>query len=549
MKKVITLLLTLIGFFSANYGQTLQPEQIKEINVYIDNQIKEGAPGLAAGVILNGKIVYERYEGLASLQHQVPVNQGTRFNIASVAKQFTALCVLDLILAGKLSLEEDIRQYLPGFFPDIKEPILIRHLLNHSSGIRDFYDLLSIQQDPWWRKEGYDNDDAIALLKKQEDLNFSPGTDYLYSNSNYTLLTRIVAQVSGRPFHEYARDLFSRLGMPDTQYLRNYMHVIPNQAYPYSDWGNGIWQQYPMMTNLYGDGFLFTTLKDQLTFELAIQQAAAPSDPLLTISQEPIEKAEIQTYGYGLELEDRMGYPSVHHSGSTGSYHAQTVRYPEERLSIVVMSNNGTIWSGFIADKIASVLLPTKTVAENKDDGLEESKYSTEMKEVELEGEYLSTEDVIIRILQSDDGLLWKQDNNNPIALKKEAGSIYHFEQNPDVRIGFLADQFTVFYPGSEPRVHEKIPAFYPTRDYLQELVGQYYSKELDLTLEISLDEAGQLLLRNDRRKRLLPLEIIQRDRFLLNDYIILSDREASGHVVGLFLSINRVKGVRFRKR
>jgi hypothetical protein len=337
--------------------------------------------------------------------------------------------------------------------------------------------------------------------------------------------------------------------MPDTQYLRNYMHVIPNQAYPYSDWGDGIWQQYPMMTNLYGDGFLFTTLKDQLAFELAIQQAAAPSDPLLTISQEPIEKAEIQTYGYGLELADRMGYPSVHHSGSTGSYHAQTVRYPEERLSIVVMSNNGNLWSGFIADKIASVLLPTKTVAENKDDGLEESKYSTEMKEVELEGEYLSTEDVIIRILQSDDGLLWKQDNNNPIALKKEAGSIYHFEQNPDVRIGFLADQFTVFYPGSEPRVHEKIPAFYPTRDYLQELVGQYYSKELDLTLEISLDEAGQLLLRNDRRKRLLPLEIIQRDRFLLNDYIILSDREASGHVVGLFLSINRVKGVRFRKR
>lgn len=546
MKKVLILFLLFLGTTTTSFSQALTSDQKAEIDEYLNKQIKEGAPGLAAGVILNGEVIYEKYAGLASLQHQVPVNEQTRFNIASVAKQFTALCVLKLVLDQQLSLDDDIRQYLPEFYPGIQDSIKIRHLLNHSSGIRDFYDLLSVQRDAWWRKEGFDNKDAIDYLKNQQDLNFRPGSDYMYSNSNYTLLTRIVAEVSGQTFHEFAKELFTELGMPNTQYLKNYMHVIPNQAIPYSDWGNGIWQQYPMMTNLYGDGFLFTTLKDQLAFEMAVQQA---NKPLLTISQQPIKNAEIQTYGFGLELEDRLGYPAVHHSGSTGSYHAQTVRYPSEKLSVVVMSNNGNIWSGFMADKIASVLLPEEGAAQSKDDGLTASDYSASLEESTLLGEYISPDGGLIRIIQSEGQLLWRQANNNPITLEKEAGSIYHFERNPKVRIGFLSGQFTVYYPGSEPRIHQKLAAFSPTKNYLNGLTGTYISEELDLTFEVDLDESGQLVLDNKKGRGPKPLEIIQKDQLLLNDYIIRPQRNAVDKVESFLLTYNRIKNVKFERR
>ena len=132
------------------------------------------------GIVKDGKIIYQKTKGLLSLQHQVKATKTSVSNIASTAKQFTALMILQLSIEEKLSLEDDIRKYLPTFYPNVKEKIKIRHLLNHTSGIRDFYDLMSIQQNPWWRKEGLDNKDALELLEKQQDLAFKPGSRYIY---------------------------------------------------------------------------------------------------------------------------------------------------------------------------------------------------------------------------------------------------------------------------------------------------------------------------------------------------------------------------------
>ena len=291
MKKIITLITLFITTFLV-----AQNSEIKKIDSIVNSKIGENDPSLFVGIVKDGKIIYEKYRGLANLQHQVKADEKTRSNIASTAKQFTALMILQLSLEGKLKLEEDIRKYLPTFYPNVKEEIKIRHLLNHTSGIRDFYDLMSIQQNPWWRNEGFDNDDAIELLEKQEDLAFKPGSRYMYSNSGYTLLTKIIAEVSGKKFHEYSNQFFKELGMLNTTFLEDYMYVIPNQAQPYSDWGDGVWQQYPMITSLYGDGFLFTTLKDQLIFEQAIQNARHNHNVLLIKSQQAIPNSEINLW-------------------------------------------------------------------------------------------------------------------------------------------------------------------------------------------------------------------------------------------------------------
>lgn len=550
LKSSIFIFLLVLFTLQGAFSQTISEQQQKEIQAYLKNQVSGQVPGLAAGVVRNGEVVFEAYHGYASLQHYVKVSDSTRFNIASVAKQFTALCVLNLALEKKLSLDDDVRDYVPELFPGLEEELKIKYLLNHSSGIRDFYDLMSLQQNPWWRAEGLDNDDAMDLLKKQRELNFTPNSAHLYSNSNYTILTRVVEKVSGQSFHQYSEELFQKLGMSETYFLKNYMHVIPNQALPYSDWGNGIWQEYPMITNLYGDGFLFTTLKDQLHYEELLQNATG-TDQLLIQSQQPIPGTKIQTYGFGLEFNDQNGFPSVNHSGSTGSYHARTLRFPAEKLSIVVMSNNGNLWSGFIASKIASILLPEKPVSEPSDYFPDTE--NTHISQGELVGEYLSPEGAIIRIQEDESGkLFWKQDNNNPQELVKIHVSLYEWKANEKLKMHFtrkdgMIESFTVYYPGSPERVHKKLPAFAFTDRYLDQFAGKYYSEELEFGFEVEVNN-GQLTFRRENSEKLLTLENIQRDQFLLSDYIITVRRNPEENVTALLVTTNRIKDVRFKK-
>ena len=536
-----------LSFFQNTSAQSLTESEINKINQYIVERIGKDDPGIAYGIVRNGKIELEEYHGLANLQHQIPVTEQTKFNIASVSKQFTALMVLDLALKGTLNLDDDIRKFIPDIYPDIKAPIRVRHVLNHSSGIRDYPDLLSLQRKPWWRQVGYDNDDALELLLSQKELNFAPGSAYVYSNSNYTLLTHIIEKASATPFHEYARTFFDRMGMTHSQFNKSYMGVIPYVSLPYSDWGNGIWQQYPQLTNLYGDGFLFTTLKDLLTYEMAIQKAKEPNNQLLYLSQKPIEDAEISSYGFGLELGSRNGIPAVHHSGLTGSFHAQVVRYPEQNLSIVIMSNNSRIWSGNIADEITSIVMPDQSQL-SANPTFDSSQYAEPLPSESMVGDYLSEQGFIVRIEQKNDTLLWISRNRNPLPLVPESGSVYFNAYYPSQKTAFRDNQIFLYSPDEEPRIHNKLPSFSPDINYKKQLTGRYYNEELDITLQLSLDEKGALTLFNNLQDRSYSGEVIQKDFLQISDYSIKVHRDDQQAVESLLLSYARLRNIRFNK-
>ncbi|MBV7268716.1 serine hydrolase domain-containing protein [Winogradskyella luteola] len=540
MKKLISLF---VFFISVSL---VAQKQVKQIDSIVNSKLSDTDPGLFVGVVKDGKIIYENYKGLASLQHSTKVNEESRSNIASTAKQFTALMVLDLALKEKLSLEDDIRKYLPKLYPNVKEKIKVRHLLNHTSGVRDFYDLMSIQQEPWWRREGLDNNDAIELLEKQEDLAFKPGSRYMYSNSGYTLLTSIIEVASGEKFHDYSEKFFKNLGMDNTTFLKNYMAVITNQALPYSDWGDGVWQQYPMITNLYGDGFLFTTLKDQLIFEQAVQNAKFNNNRLLIESQQPIPNSEITTYGFGLELGDRLNFRSVHHSGGTGSYHSQTIRFPEEKLSVFVMSNNSRIWSGGIADEIAKLFLPKKeaVIAYNK--RLKE--VSNDIATPEILGQYLSPGNYLIRIEEKAKKITWRNGNNNPIELKKEEQNLYSISYDSKIKIGFYKNELILFYPSGKLRVYSKIPKQDVTLADLESYVGQYYSRELDVEFSINY-KSEKLSISLHGWDEAQDLEVLNRNELLVFDYILKIERDQFNRVTGILLTTNRVLNNKFIKK
>ena len=541
MKKYFSL----IGLFVSvcAFGQD---NNLQTIDSIINSKLAENDPGLFVGIVYDGNIIYEKYRGMANLQHSVEADQNTRSNIASTAKQFTALMILQMALDKKLSLEDDIRKYMPDLYPDVSSNIKIRHLINHTSGIRDVYDLMSIQQKPWWRRVGLDNDDVIELLEKQEDLGFEPGSRYMYSNSGYILLTKIIEIASGEDFHDYSNSFFKSLKMDNTGFLENYMYVIPHQALPYSDWGDGVWQEYPMVTNLFGDGFLFTTLKDQLIFEQAIQNATKTNNELLIKSQKMVPNSEITRYGFGLELENRLGRKSIHHSGSTGSYHAQTVRFPNENLSVFVMSNNSRLWSGTIADEIARVLLPKKEAKISYDERIES--LSNHSKTSDLVGQYLSPSEYLIRIESDDEKLFWRNANNNPIELNKEKSNLYSFAYNPKLKVGFFNEEFVLFYPSGKANTYTKIPNEEATTADLESFVGDYYSSELDVNFSLELNNSKLVFSFEDWKKK-REVEVLNKNELLIYDYILKVERDPFDRVTNILLTTNRVLNNKFTKK
>ena len=249
------------------------------------------------GIVKNGEVIYEKYRGFSNLQHQIPFSNKTRSNIASTAKQFTAMMVLDLALKEKLNLDDNIRNYFPNLYKTVADKIRIRHLINHSSGIHEYVDLLGEEGKVWWKHVGLDNNDIMKLLEKQNNLEFRPGTKYNYSNSNYIVLAKIIEKVTGEKFTNYSKNFFNKLNMSETSFVERYMSVIPNRASPYSDWGKGEWWETPMVTKTSGEGFLYTTLRDQLTFEKEIQNS---NNALFVKSQKPIPESKIETYCFGL---------------------------------------------------------------------------------------------------------------------------------------------------------------------------------------------------------------------------------------------------------
>ena len=318
--------------------------------------VPEGGPGGAVGVVYRGEVIYEDYAGLADLDTRRPIGRTTRFNVASNAKQFTALCVLRLVEAGRIQLDDEVREYLPELLPDISDSLLIRHLLTHTSGLRDVYNLWSLRGITWWSAT-LTNADALALLLRQTELNFPPGSDYLYSNSNYLLLAEIVGRVSGVPFAEYADRLFSDLGMHNTSFAADHTQDIPDLARPYFNFDT--WQTYEQLTDLHGDGALFATLPDLLRYERLLSRPDSLPRQLaqVVISSQGLPWPNPGTYGYGVEHGDYRGQPVRYHNGSTGAWKATVLRFPEFDLSVTVVNNSGKFTTYDLARDVADVLL------------------------------------------------------------------------------------------------------------------------------------------------------------------------------------------------
>lgn len=319
------------------------------------------SPGAAVAVVKDGAVVLARGYGMADLEHGVPITLRTRFDVASVGKQLTAFAVLRLAEQGKLDLDDDYRKHLPEM-PDFGSTITIRHLIHHTSGLRDYFALLNLMGvRP--EEDSIRQDDVLRILARQKELNFEPGSEYLYSNSGYVLLATIVERVSGQSFHDWLyENIFDSLGMHATELGDDYRRLIPDRAESYARAGDSF---VNARTNYaaYGPGLTYTHVEDLARWlaNLGDPKVGDASTIETMLTAKPLNSGEPNSYAFGLVLGEHRGHRIADHSGSWAGYRTFLLWVPDEKLGIVVLSNLAGFDAAGSARAVADVALGEPT--------------------------------------------------------------------------------------------------------------------------------------------------------------------------------------------
>lgn len=500
------------------------------------------SPGCTVGVTRHGETVFEKAYGMADLEHGVPNRVGSIIEGGSVSKQFTAAAIMLLVLDGAISLDDDVRDYVPEL-PDYGETITIHQLVTHTSGLRDWGSIAGISG--WGRESrSHDHDDVLDILSRQSALNFAPGHEWSYSNSGYNLLAVIVDRVSGMSFADFSKErIFEPLGMHDTQWRDDYRRIVPGRSAAYSRTRDG-WEINRPIEYVHGNGGILSTVSDLGRWNAALDDGSLGGQPFLDLMHREGVLNDGTEIGYagGLFVGTHGGVRSVTHTGATSGYRAFLGRYPEQGLSVAMLCNasNAPIGSG--SRQIADLFLGP---AAQHPDAPDYAAMSEGFDLEPYEGLYREPVTGAPVTLQLRDGVL--RSNNTPL-LPNSADDFqvgaserhYRFNRTADGVESFRLDDGL-----SIDRTYERVEPWQPTTGELAEFEGTYHSEDAETSFVVSVaDEGVQLWQRPNETRSITP---VYQDAFF-GGLIVRFRRDAAGRIEAMSLSGGRFYDVRFQK-
>lgn len=545
MKSLLGLLSLGALIASAASAQVAADAQAR-IDQIFANYGSTSSPGCIVGVGRDGKQVYAKAYGMANLEYAVPLTPESISESGSVAKQFTAAALALLQLEGKLSLDDDIRKHLPEV-PDFGQRITIRHLLNHTSGLRDQWAMWGLA-DRSPGSEVHTIPEVLDLVSRQRELNFPTGSEYLYSNTGYTLASVIVTRVAGMPFARFTQERFFKpLGMNHTQWRDDYRRIVPNRATAYSR-ENNAWVQNMPFTMVHGNGGLLTTVGDLLIWNDALQGGLL-GKPELTQSLETrgkLNNGRTLSYALGLTISEvRPGVREIGHGGSTAGYRTYLARYPEAgRLSVALLCNAANANAAALARRVAGIFLPAAVVADTTP-----SRVPAEERR-RLVGTYRNPlSDNWFAVVNVGEGLQVSGPGTDPLIF--ESAGTYRGRSGMRLRVEpseGAVRRVVLSPPDDDPVAFEPMQRPELTPGQLAEYAGQYDGPELGNTLKVRVD-GTRLLMRvsPDEEIVLLPL---YRDGFRVGTSGATARfvRDASGRIKELRAFAGRARNVLFER-
>ena len=455
----ITNLLILHCFFTVFlFGQI---EERQAIDNLFTEWNRPNVPGGALGIIKDGNLIYAQGYGIADLEHDIQITPSTVFYIGSVSKQFVSFCILLLEEQGKLSLDDKIQKYLPDF-PEYGDPLTIRHFIHHTSGVRDFLTLMALKGKDYL--DNTDVEEVYELIKKQEALNFSPGEQYLYSNSCYFMLALIIEKIAGQSLKEFAHEhIFKPLGMDNTLFYDDNRDLIKNRAFSYEkkndkDGFNNLIMRF----DLVGSGGVYSTVEDLALWDQNFYNnklGKGGQDIIRKMHEEGLlNNGESSGYAFSLINGTYKGLKSVSHGGALAGYRAQLMRLPDEMFSVIILANRGDANPTNLAFQVTDIMLKEKLRNEviektKSQESTDEKKKTLDLSSIKLKdytGTYYSKEiDETYQIFLEDGVLKLKITNYDALNLKIDTldkflilqqGGLIRFSRAGKVLNGFELD-------------------------------------------------------------------------------------------------------------
>ena len=517
---------------------------------------KPESPGAAIAVIKDGVVVYKRGYGSANLEYNVPITPQTVFHVASVSKQFTAFAITLLASQGKLSLDDDIRKYL-NEVPDFGKKITIRHLIHHTSGLRDQWTLLGMAG--WRLDDVITKEHIMKMVRYQRELNFDPGAENLYSNTGYTLLAVIVERVSGQSFRDYTEaNIFKPLGMTNTHFHDDHEEIVKNRAYSYLPAGSGgRFKAAPLNYANVGATSLFTTSEDLARWVINFEdKKIGGAEVLNQMHQQGVLNSGKQTgYAFGLGIGPYRGLNTVGHAGGDAAYRSFVFWFPDQRFGVVVLSNFGLLNPQQQAMRIADVYLADKLTPEQPKPA------PVELKAVKVDpkifdayvGRYLIDGRTLVTISKEDNKLMGQAAGQSKSELIPQSETTF-FVKEANFELSFERDEKGnvvrfVRKSGTQNQSAKRLnpPA---TATQLAQFAGDYYSPELGTSYTIVLKD-GQLVAQH-RRHDDIPLSELEGDLFSSNRWFFQTvefTRDSEKRITGFRLSSGRARNVRFDRK
>ena len=516
---------------------------------------KPTSPGCDLSIMKDGQVVYARGYGMADLEHDVKISPASVFHVASVSKQFTAAAVLMLADEGRLSLDDEVRKHVPQL-PDFGVPITIRHLLHHTSGLRDQWDLLGIAG---WRYslDLITDGDVMAVLSRQKNLNFAPGSKHLYSNTGFTLLAQIVKNVSGQSFRTFTRDrIFVPLGMTHTHFRDNHAEIVKDIAYGYRRTGDGFELSIPNFDTV-GATSLLTTAEDLARWDENFYSHSLGGAALAAQLEEPgqLNDGTKLNYAGGLEINRYRGLRVVEHSGGDAGYRAHLARFPDQHFSVVLLCNLAETAPAVLVRRIADIYLGDALAVPgaNRRPALAEQPVEEQLgKWVGLYTEREEGDRVFV--VTSSNGKL--QGNismfGKASAMEAVGTDRFRYPINPRTEAAFEEGkaggppEVTTYLDGKKAHHYVRVPPYSPTDTELQRFAGIYRAEEVDMPYEVIV-KGPQLAVRS-LKSRDVTLMPVTADLFDGGGMRVRFTRNAEGAVSGALLSTFRVYNMRFER-
>jgi CubicO group peptidase (beta-lactamase class C family) len=516
------------------------------------------SPGCSLGVSRDGSVVYERGYGMADLEQRTPIAPSSIFHVASISKQFTAMSIMLLAARGQLSIDDDVGKYVPEW-ADKGRPITIRHLLNHTSGLRDVFFLLGLVAP---RDYGDDRNETIApLLAHQRGLNFPPGSEYQYNNGGYLLLANIVKRASGQSLRAFAdANIFKPLGMSSTHFHDDPAMAVPNRALGYHRDGSGFRPaRHEDLGRLVGNTGLFTTTGDLLRWEQNFADPRVGDQATLAAMQTPTILANGVTnpYGFGLQIDHDLGLQTVGHGGGDPGYRAQVMRYPERGLAVAVLCNLDDIDAVALAKRVAAVYLGDQGMPTAAGPTVPSSRVTLTADELSSKaGLYRDpAKEIFGRVFVRDGKLIASPNAGADDGVELVPADRQHFViAGTTIRAEFVPpaagrpQQIRVTGAGPTPIVTEQVTStFTPAAPALRVFAGKYVSRELEVTYAIRPGDGGLILDVPGRTP--IALAPIFPDAFHgdLVDVIEFS-RDTRHAVTGFTINTDGVRRLRFER-